>query len=221
MKKMFIGIMLAVLGMSYAHADVNADLERQKAVCQASDKFLWVERNQVCIYRNPCDHQAFERYCNRDFKDYQSPAGSNMYIKLINLYAETHGLDCKAVAQDAAAVGQDYVVCMGTDVMVFEFDDINDHMWTYKRDTEEQMVHAICTAVGGTEETSSCQLSPKPVCNLSHNALANCGTACKYMLMDISGDTCKIKINIDARDADRDAIDSSIDYKNNIGLYTM
>ncbi|MBR5355171.1 MAG: hypothetical protein IK122_03515, partial [Alphaproteobacteria bacterium] len=115
MKKVTLGIAGILAMVSSANA---VDTAQIKAACQSSDKTLWVERSQVCIPRNPCDNQKYGKYCNRVFAEYQSPADTNVYIDLINLYAKTHGLECDAVPQESALIGQDYVICQGIDVMV-------------------------------------------------------------------------------------------------------
>lgn len=181
MKKLIFGIAGIIAMVSSADA---VDTAQIKAACQSSDKTLWVERNQVCIPRNPCKDSKFEKYCNKDFADFQSPAGSDMYISLINLYANSHNLSCSAVRQEAKWVGQDYVVCMGTDVMVFEFEDIEDknifHLMPEAQKSQlVEVVKAICKATGGffREDNSvpSCHLSVSNCPKDMNNALT------KYM----------------------------------------
>ena len=157
MKKIIFGIVGIMSVMIPTLADVSSDTAKLKAACKASDKTLWVERNQVCIPKNPCKDSKFEQYCNRDFRDYQSPKGSNMYVHLINLYANAHGLSCSAVPQDAKWAGQDFVVCQGTDIMVFEFDDIeNKEVLGFLPGVFSSQlsstIKALCLAVGGKYE---------------------------------------------------------------------
>ena len=121
MKKLMFGIAGVMAVLASANAAETADI---KAACQASDKTLWVERNKVCIPKNPCENPNFDQYCNREFRNLQLADGE--YIGLINYYADVNNIDCKAVPQNAKLTGQDYVICMGKDVLVFEFDDIND-----------------------------------------------------------------------------------------------
>ena len=121
MKKTLLGIAGILAMISSANA---VDTSQIKAACQSSDKTLWVESNQVCIPRNPCENPNYEQYCNRVFANVQT--GSDEYIEYINIYAKTHNLNCNAVPQSAKLIKDDYVVCMGNDVMVFEYDDIKE-----------------------------------------------------------------------------------------------
>lgn len=145
-KKMLFGIAGVLAVISSVNA-ADTDAIRQK--CQSSDKTLWVENNQVCIPRNPCDtsrksYEANKRYCNRLFSNVQTE--ENGYKILIDLYAQSRGLSCVPLSQDGALVGQDYVVCYGKDVMVFEFDDISD---VHQHRASGRFDDDVCVAAGG------------------------------------------------------------------------
>lgn len=143
MKKITFGILGLVSVISAASA---VDTAQIKIACQNSDKTLWVERDQVCIPRNPCDNPNFSKYCNRDFANTQVGKGDDQI--LINVYAEKNGISCKAVPQESKLVGQDYVVCQGDDVMVFEFDDISDMNRTSGVSSID-VRRTLCELIGG------------------------------------------------------------------------
>lgn len=152
MKKIIFGIVGIMSVMIPALADVSSDTAKLKAACQASDKTLWVERNQVCIPKNPCKDSKFEQYCNRDFKNVQIQELG--YKILIEAYAGTHDLECLPVDTKSKLIGQDYVVCMGDDVMVFEFDDISEYAFGFdakKRDANYMWdkYPYVCRAING------------------------------------------------------------------------
>lgn len=144
MKKKLLGIAGVLAMISSANA---VDTAQIKAACQSSDKTLWVESNQVCIPRNPCENPNYEQYCNRDFANMQ--VTGREYEAIVNIFAEAKKLDCKAVEQNGKVFGEDYVVCMGNDVMVFKFDDINEHFASTDNCLSEDAKHAVCIAVDG------------------------------------------------------------------------
>lgn len=171
MKKMLMFAAAGAVAMSCASAN-DIDVNQIRTACQNSDKTLWVERNQVCIPRNPCKNEKFSQYCNRTFKDVQTRDLG--YLVLIDLYAQTHNLSCKPVRQDAKLVGQDFVVCQGTDVMVFEFDDISDFVLldvSYK----QKMGYELCRAAGGVRDGNFCLELSEQKCNLVADVLRNYG----------------------------------------------
>lgn len=146
MKKMLMCVAAGAVAISCANAnDINVNQIR--TACQNSDKTLWVERNQVCIPRNPCKSEKFNHYCSFVFRNIETQGVG--YKILVDLYARAHNLSCKPVSQDAKLVGQDYVVCDGTDVMVFEFDDIHDHAINKDMHYLSRMTKALCSAVEG------------------------------------------------------------------------
>ena len=165
MKKILLYVVAGVISASTV---CFADTAGIKAACEQSDKLLWDARNEKCIPRNPCAEEyegKYGRYCNRTFKDFQSGYGFDHYIELINIYASTHGLNCEAIPQSAKFFGQDYVVCQGTDVMVFEFDDIQDANVFNRFGYREKFLEALCAAGGGLmADTNKCKLSPNSVC---------------------------------------------------------
>ena len=176
MKKMLMCAAAGAVVMSCASAN-DIDVNQIRTACQSSDKTLWVERNQVCIPRNPCKNDKFKSYCNRMFADVQTRDLG--YMVLIDLYAQAHNLSCKPVRQDAKLVGQDYVVCNGTDVMVFEFDDIHDFV-LLDISYENEMRKELCKAVDGViyeGESGSgyCHQITEEKCKLAQNVLQSYG----------------------------------------------
>jgi hypothetical protein len=166
-KKMLMCVAAGAVVMSCASAN-DIDVNQIRTACQSSDKTLWVERNQVCIPRNPCENQKFYHYCNRVFGNVETQGVG--YRILIDLYARAHNLSCKPVNQDAKLFGQDYVVCDGIDVMVFEFDDIHDHAIN-NIDYLSRMTKALCTAVDGQKVggdwTGKCMTSKERCQNIN------------------------------------------------------
>ena len=146
MKKMLMCAAAGAVAISCANAN-DIDVNQIKTACQNSDKTLWVERNQVCIPRNPCGSEKFSNYCSHVFSNVETQGVG--YKVLIDLYARAHYLSCKPVNQHAKLVGQDYVVCNGTDVMVFEFDDIHDRAINKDIHYFSRMTKALCSAVDG------------------------------------------------------------------------
>lgn len=173
MKKLMIGI----AGIMAMVASVNAaDTDKIKAACQASDKTLWVERNKVCIPKNPCKDEKFEAYCNRTYKDYQCTE-TYEYQVLVAAYALGHNLSCTVLESDSHLVGQDYVICAGDDVMVFEFDDINDTRTEISAEQtaerRKEYKRMICEAVGGAcNSKSECLDVSETLCHKLEKELA-------------------------------------------------
>ena len=118
MKKIMFGIVGVVAVLASANAAETADI---KAACQASDKTLWVERNKVCIPRNPCADTSgkYNQYCIHVFDDVYPNTYAGEEKDLVNLYAISHNLDCKA-----RDVEDNIVICYGDDVFAFQFNYI-------------------------------------------------------------------------------------------------
>ena len=138
------------------------DTSQIKAACQSSDKTLWVESNQVCIPRNPCENPNYEQYCNRKYAKVQTRGtggtfrmrATSEYMVLVEAYAKGHNISCVPTETIPSDFGQDYVICMGNDVMVFEFDDISNldvSFWSEELKAEYDMEFAtlVCEAFGG------------------------------------------------------------------------
>ena len=114
---------LAVISSVRAEEDMTAKI---KAACQKSDKTYWVESTGACIPKNPCKDNVYkEAYCSNIFKDIEL-TGKNEYMFLVDLDRTLRGLDCEVQPTKSKSSGQDYVPCVGRDVMVYEFDDIHD-----------------------------------------------------------------------------------------------
>ncbi len=169
-------IMFGIAGVMVVLASANAvDVSQIKVACQASDETLWVERNQVCIPRNPCKDSKYESYCNRKYANEQlmGTAGdwrmtaSNDYKVLIEAYAIGHNLSCVPVDTVAKALGDDYVICMGTDVMVFQFDDISNATLSESK-AKDRFDLLVCEAIGGaySSDTRVCKGIGKNECDL-------------------------------------------------------
>jgi hypothetical protein len=147
--KIMTGVLAGVISSAaFAAPDVAAI----KAACQSSDKTIWVEKNQICIPANPCtsDNMNAKQYCNTMFAGNQT--GSDGEAKgVVDLYAKTHGLDCEPVNVQFSAAGQDYVTCVGNDVMVFEFDDTRDadHGFYHLVNDFHGSFEVVCKAAGG------------------------------------------------------------------------
>lgn len=180
MKKLMFGIAGVMAVLASANAAETADI---KAACQASDKTLWVERNKVCIPKNPCKDSNYEKYCNRIYKDlevFRLDGDSNFVspaaMLLVEAYAKGHGLSCSPVDTKSKMVGQDYITCMGDDVMVFEFDDVNDTpvaaSFSQSRINEYTKKYRglLCEAMGGAhDESGVCHNVSKNQCEQLDN----------------------------------------------------
>ena len=164
-------ILVSILGAVVLNCAIADEYDGPRNRCKSKSNKIWVENTKTCIPENPCKESGYEKYCNRDFKEYQSPKGSNMYVHLINLYADSHNLKCSAVPKDADLVGQDFVLCKGNDVMVFEFDDISNSTFletVYSADWNtkqlEATIKAVCKAINGTIKKEGL----KTVCSTSN-----------------------------------------------------
>lgn len=174
MKKTLLGIAGVLAMISSANA---VDTAQIKAACQSSDKTLWVERNQVCIPRNPCKNSKYDKYCNRIFRDVQTH--HNGYKVMIEVFAKTHTLSCVPVDTNPKIVGQDYVICMGDDVMVFEFDDIHDDVIISDDNYMYNLYPFLCKAIDGNVlqdgNKSKCYTTTKDACGVLNSVLKKHG----------------------------------------------
>ncbi len=157
MKKTLLSVLAAVSVIGVASAVPS--VEDRKAMCEKyPEKYIWVANSAACIPINPCksdNTQIKDTYCNRVFSDVQTHGG--LYKGLIELYAETYGLQCTPVEQQANSYGQDYVLCKGNDVMVFEFDDINDGNFGKSLDFYDKLAKGLCDAVSGNFNDGICE----------------------------------------------------------------
>lgn len=147
--KIMTGVLAGVISSAaFAAPDVAAI----KAACQSSDKTIWVEKNQICIPANPCtsDNMSVKQYCDQRFSNYQTP-NDNIAKGMVELYALGR-LECRAVDVQHSLFDQDYVTCIGNDVMVFEFDDTRniDMTWEFS-----DLASYVCDALGGENINSS------------------------------------------------------------------
>lgn len=159
--KIMTGVLAGVISSAaFAAPDVAAI----KAACQSSDKTIWVEKNQICIPANPCtsDNMNAKQYCNTVFADDQTGSDREA-MAVVDLYAKTHGLDCEPVNVQFSAAGQDYVTCVGNDVMVFEFDDTRDadHGFYHGLKDFHSSFEVVCKAAGGDTFQSHSHSSEK------------------------------------------------------------
>lgn len=181
--KIMTGVLAGVISSAaFAAPDVAAI----KAACQSSDKTIWVEKNQICIPANPCtsDNMNAKQYCSSLFADSQTGTDRGA-MGVVDLYAKTHGLDCEPVSVEFNAVGQDYVTCVGNDVMVFEFDDTRDpdHDFNYYAKDFYGSFEVICKAVGGDLHKSYSDSLTGPNIYLCHGVTEYaCGMVTDIML---------------------------------------
>ena len=193
--KMLLVSLLGVVVIGGAMAD---EYDGPRNRCQSKSDKIWVESTKACIPENPCKDSEYEKaYCNRAFANFQSPAGTDLYIDLINLYAENHALNCKAVPKESKLVGQDYVVCKGTDVMVFEFDDINDHALHNVSNYLNDLNAAVCVASGGQMQNKKCETVH--ACSKFDNMIENISKVLTnvktFLLREDKADGCTILVN--------------------------
>ena len=122
-----VGAALAVIGSAAA---VGPD------TCNP-DKYVWVEKDELCIPKNPCKSKSDvirDAYCNRTFKDVQL-SNWRRGIEVVKAYlSKQRGLgmimDPKDYRDgvDTSLFGQDYIPAKTSDggYIVFEFDDLSD-----------------------------------------------------------------------------------------------
>lgn len=165
--KIMLAFVLMAVVVNSAIAD---DYDGPRNRCKSKSNKIWVERTHECIPENPCKDSKFEVYCNRLFRD--TEVMELGYKILVESYARTHNLSCEPVDTESKLVGQDYVMCMGDDVMVFEFDDVNEHAIgfnTEKRDQRymENNYPYVCRAIGGysgADSTNKCYNTTESNC---------------------------------------------------------
>lgn len=148
MKKIVFGILALFVVAGSVSAVPSVDDRR--AMCEKTDGYVWVPKTKACIPVNPCKSDNFtikDAYCVDIFDEVQTHG--DLYLGLVELYARAHKLQCAPVEQKAKLVGQDYVMCMGDDVRVFEFDDIQDSNSTKSSDFFVNLATGLCEAVGG------------------------------------------------------------------------
>ena len=179
--KIMTGVLAGVISSAaFAAPDVAAI----KAACQSSDKTIWVEKNQICIPANPCtsDNLNTKQYCASVFADDQTGSDEEA-MAVVDLYAKTHGLDCEPVNVEFSAAGQDYVTCVGNDVMVFEFDDTRDadHGFYHRVKEFYSSFSVVCKAAGGDiyqsygvdNNTYLCYGLTESVCGMAEDIMFN------------------------------------------------
>ena len=207
--KIILASLLGAVAISGAFAD---EFDGSRNRCKAKSDKIWVERTHDCIPQNPCENPNFDQYCNREFRNLQLADGE--YIGLINYYADVNNIDCKAVPQNAKLIGQDYVICMGKDVLVFEFDDINDIVITKSKVENffsDDLMHALCKIMGGTLEEKTDYVR-EPWLDCVKASEDRCKTASKYFdignpvdRMDVfrygwaRKDSCNIPVKVSSR----------------------
>ena len=135
--------------------------------CKSKSDKIWVESTKECIPANPCKDSTYDTYCNRMFKDFEVKGiggewkneSGDGYKLLVAAYALGHDLSCKPLDAESKTIGQDYVMCYGDDVMVFEFDDINDInvKASFSKEAREkyndEYSRLFCEALGGGYNT--------------------------------------------------------------------
>ena len=144
--KIILASILGAVVLNCANAD---DYDGPRNRCKSKSDKIWVERTKACIPENPCKDSNFEKYCNRDFKNLDT--GLVGYKILIDVYTKTHGISCEPENTESKIFGQDYVLCQGQDVLVFEFDDIDDALFNNEEHAPFQFSwEEMCRALGKT-----------------------------------------------------------------------
>jgi len=136
MKKNFLLSVLAGL-MVVGSAFAAPTPEQRKEMClKHPNKYVWVEKTQACIEKNPCksdDNVIQKAYCNRVFADLELPwetAGEYVAEAYIKNVLHTTGSYLDNLGRNATmhVWGQDYMDYKLSDggYVVFEFDDLMD-----------------------------------------------------------------------------------------------
>ena len=121
-----VGAALAVIGSAAA---VGPD------TCNP-DKYVWVEKDELCIPKNPCKSKSDvirDAYCNRTFKDVQLSNWRDGVTVVEAYLNKRHGVSISSGSRigenkDTSFFDQDYIPAKTTDggYVVFEFDDLSD-----------------------------------------------------------------------------------------------
>lgn len=148
MKKTLLSIVVIISVIGVAKADI---VEKLKGVClQHPDKLVWVEKTQRCIPINPCnsdDKKIRAAYCNQIFNE--TITYGSLYKGLIELYADMQGIECEPI--ESKSLDKNYIMCKGSDVMVFEFADIRAGSLGDYRQTAGTVAKALCDAVSAKQ----------------------------------------------------------------------
>ena len=123
------------------------------------DKYVWVERDELCIPKNPCKSKSEvirNAYCNTVFKDVQLSNWRDG-VKVVKQYLnKRRGVDMTNTqdignTKDTSFFGQDYIPAKTTDggYVVFEFDDLSD---LGGADVRVGITKAVCKIYAGNGE---------------------------------------------------------------------
>ena len=141
-----VGAALAVIGSACAAG---------RDTCNP-DKYVWVERDELCIPKNPCKSKSDvirEAYCSTVFKDVQLSNWRHGVTAVKAYLDKKRGLGMTNTGdigndKDTSFFGQDYIPAKTTDggYVVFEFDDLSD---LGGADVEEGAIQAGCLIYDG------------------------------------------------------------------------
>ena len=121
------------------------------------DKYVWVEKDELCIPKNPCKSKSDvirDAYCSVVFSDVQL-SNWRKGVTVVKAYLnKRRGLDMTNVRdmwddKDTSFFGQDYIPAKTSDggYVVFEFDDLSD---LGGADVREGIGKAACRIYNGT-----------------------------------------------------------------------
>lgn len=96
-----------------------------KSSCENNKKAIWVDRESVCVPKNPCMFNQYENYCiDTDLTNYyEVPKGNIKSSEVVNIYVKHLGFNCSVVEKDIfKEYGFTFVPCKGADYRVLKFD---------------------------------------------------------------------------------------------------
>ena len=120
------------------------------------DKYVWVEKDELCIPKNPCKSKSDvirDAYCSTVFSDVQL-SNWRYSIRVVQAYLrKQRGLSMTNIKdipydKDTSFFGQDYIPAKTSDggYIVFEFDDLSD---LGGADVRNGIAQAVCIAYSG------------------------------------------------------------------------
>src|SRR5574344_1132574 len=127
-KNMIIGGMLTtIVSVNTAWA---VDTATAKKICMKHDEKVWVDKDSVCVPKNPCQDEKYSRYCNKNFEGIQVSSIADGQDIAEAFSGKRWGKSgCLATSQpETGSVGQDYVFCKYTDgeQRVLESDELSE-----------------------------------------------------------------------------------------------
>jgi len=171
-KNLIYGIAGFMAMVMSANADDKTEALKQK--CMRSLGTYWVEANNICVPRNPCDSKwdykwVRQGYCITDFKNvqfaYPVTAENAALYYLQNKIGEGHGIQCHSDVANSGGkehfIGDDYIPCTTNDgrYVVFQVDD------TTNGTTEiGELARVLGESMGGKCGVSGSNNHPSVVC---------------------------------------------------------